>query len=295
VIYIAAWDVSKYNSLSSNDFIIMQLGHTFAQIGFGIVISIVAAAVLLPVTVLIATVLRQSVEGPIARGARRVIGDRGPEWSIDIGDKVETAIIGGIIGGVVFTSLLPAIAPVMSDFHVQSGIVEQPEPSLDVQAVDGISSDAIADQYNVSADDEYSLYVLDLQNHDQRTVEDYNLNVRFPGCVERTSLGATNLGTAVVSNQSGDVQVGEFENRSANSTCYGAVGIDEFPPGNSAVVSFVVDETPERSREPLYPRPDSPGTALVTRSFTWDYNDRSYSADATLERVSLSDTNLTRA
>jgi hypothetical protein len=199
-----------------------------------------------------------------------------------VSERVEVAIIGGLIGGVVFAALSPAVAPAMYDFHVQSGIAERPEPSVSVNEVRGVGDGRVAEGFDVAADDDYSLYVVELTNENQRTLRDYNFNVRFPGCVETTEIGATNFGTALVTNESDRVHLGEFSNRSANATCYGAVEVDEFPPGHSVMVTYVVDETPDGEQERLYPEPGPDADVLTTSSYGWTYNGRSYHAPAEL-------------
>jgi hypothetical protein len=96
----------------------------------------------------------------------------------------------------------------------------------------------------------------------------------------------TNFGTAVVSNETQEVRVGEYTNRSANATCYGAVSVDEFAPGKAAHVTFVVDENASVNRTRLYDAPESE-SVLLADSFSWEYNGRSYSdpADVTHESV----------
>jgi len=259
------------------------------RLAVGVGISVVTVLVLLPVTVVLAKVFRLGIAGSVAS---RVLGSVGADdWELEVADKVETAVIGGLIGGVVFASLSPALAPVMYDLHVRSGVVEKPEPAVAVYELD-VPQGAIEEQYNVSESGDYTVYAVELENADQRTLGNYDLNVRFPGCVEATSMGATNFDTALVTNQSREVQLGEFENRSANATCYGAVGIDEFPPGNSALVTFLVDENATTGPDGLYPEPEDPGTVLVATSYSWQYNGRSYydGADPVVRSVRSPDT-----
>ena len=263
------------------------------RILIGVVVSIVAAAVLLPLTVLIAKLLRQAIGGETARSLCRHAGVSG--WNLELADKVETAIIGGLIGGVVFASLSPAIGPAMYDFHVQSGIVDQPEPAVSVHEISGVSDEAIAENFDVHEEENYSLYVVELRNDDNRVLSNYNLNVRFPGCVEKTSLGATTFGTAVISNETKRIQVGEFSNRSANATCYGAIQIDEFSTSSSGLVTFVVDHTPDENHTQLYPNPDEPGDVYLSSSYTWEYNSRSYYEPAELVTYETKDHNTTLA
>ncbi|MFB6180009.1 MAG: hypothetical protein ABEI77_09830 [Halorientalis sp.] len=258
----------------------MQLIASVLRILVGIVVSIVAAAVLLPITVVIANLLRHLLGSSLVQSLCRWVGK--PSWNVELADKVETAIIGGLIGGVVFASLSPALAPAMYDFHVKSGIVDRPEPTVAVHELRGISEDTIAKQFDVRQDQNHSVYVVELRNDDNRDLSNYNLNVRFPGCVEKTTLGATTFGTAVVSNQTKRVQVGEFSNRSANATCYGAIQIDEFSTKRSALVTFVVDDTPDENRTHLYPAPPDNGSVYLSSSYTWDYNSRSYYKPAKL-------------
>lgn len=243
------------------------------RLGLGIAISILAATILLPVTIVIARVLRWAISGRIADRLCVVVGD--DKWNQLLADKVETAIIGGLIGGIVFTSLSPAVAPAMYDLHVQSGIVDQPEPSVSVHRIDA-SDRSISEEFGVDPDGNYSVYVVELSNENQRTLQNYNLNVRFPGCVAATTVGAANLDSAAITNESQRVQVGEYANRSANATCYGAIGITEFVPGNSALVTFVVADTYDPSQRRVYPPPDQPNQVYVADSYSWEYNGRSY-------------------
>lgn len=243
------------------------------RLGLGIAISILAVAVLLPVTVVIARVFRWAIGGRIADRLCQIVGDG--EWNRLLADKVETAIIGGLIGGIVFTSLSPAVAPAMYDLHVRSGIVDQPEPSVTVHQLNA-SDRSVSEEFGVDPGGNYSVYVVELSNENQRTLQNYNLNVRFPGCVAATAVGATNLDSAAVTNESQRVQVGEFANRSANATCYGAVGITEFAPGNSALVTFVVSDAHDPSQRRVYPRPEQPRTVYLADSFSWEYSGRSY-------------------
>jgi len=71
------------------------------------------------------------------------------------------------------------------------------------------------------------------------------------------------------------VRLGEFANRSANATCYGAVQIDEFPPGHSALVT-VVDESPDTDQRRLYRAPAADERVLAASSYAWTYNGRTY-------------------
>ncbi|WP_136715655.1 hypothetical protein [Halorientalis salina] len=250
------------------------------RILIGVVVSIVAAAILMPLTFLIAKLLRRIIGGKTAQSVCQRVGK--PSLNTDLADKVETAIIGGLIGGVVFASLSPALAPAMYDFHVDSGIVDQPEPDLSVHELRGVSEETISEEFEVRADENYSVYVLELHNDDNRALSDYNLNVRFPGCVERTSMGATTFGAAVVSNETEQVQVGEFSNRSANATCYGAIQIDEFSTQSSTVVTFLVNDTADESRTEMYPAPENESSVYLSNSYTWKYNSRSYYEPAEL-------------
>src|SRR6056297_217019 len=259
---------------------VFQMIDSLLRILIGVVISIVAAAVLLPLTVVIAKFLRQTIGSETARSLCQHAGVSG--WNLELADKVETAIIGGLIGGVVFASLSPAIGPAMYDLHVQSGIVDKPEPSVSVHEISGVSDEAIAENFDIHDEENYSLYVVELRNDDNRVLSNYNLNVRFPGCVEKTSLGATTFGTAVISNETKRIQVGEFSNRSANATCYGAIQIDEFSTSSSGLVTFVVDHTPDENHTQLYPNPDEPGDVYLSSSYTWEYNSRSYYEPAEL-------------
>ena len=254
--------------------------------------SIVAVLLLLPVALLIAAIIHRIVGGgPVGWVGSLLSLDT---LSGDVGERVEMAIIGGLIGGIVFVGLTPAIAPTMYDFHVQSGVVDRPEPAVSVHEIRGVDDTRIAEGFHVPADGNYSLYVVELTNDDQRTLRDYNFNVRFPGCVETTAMGATNFGAAVVSNESDRVHLGEFANRSANATCYGAVEVDEFPPGNALLATVVVDESAESDQRRLYPAPDGDGV-LTTSSYTWEYNSRSYHEPAELTGVDVTVHNATRA
>jgi hypothetical protein len=86
--------------------------------------SIVAVLLLLPVAL-------QRIVGtrPVAALGSALAIER---LDGDVGEQVEMAIIGGLIGGIVFVGLTPAIAPAMYDFHVQSGAVDRPEPAVSV-------------------------------------------------------------------------------------------------------------------------------------------------------------------
>lgn len=272
---------------------VFQMIDSLLRVLIGVVVSIVAAAVLLPLTVVIAKLLRQVVGGETARSLCRRVGVSG--WNLELADKVETAIIGGLIGGVVFASLSPAIGPAMYDFHVQSGIVDRPEPAVSVHEVRGVSDAAITENFDVHDEENYSLYVVELRNDDNRVLNNYNLNVRFPGCVEETSMGATTFGTAVVSNETKRIQVGEFTNKSANATCYGAIQIDEFSTSSSGLVTFVVDHTPDENSTKLYSAPEDRGSVLLSSSYTWEYNSRSYYEPAEVESYETSVHNNTLA
>jgi len=248
----------------------------------GVGISVLAVLVALPVTLALARAFRRTLGGSTVRRVCDRIGGDG--WTFELADKVETAIIGGLIGGVVFASLSPAIGPVMYDFHVQSGIVDRPAPDVEVHQLE-VPDRELQERYNLSVGN-YTAYELELANPDQRTLRNFDLNARFPGCVERSALGVTNFGTAVVSNETQEVRVGEYTNRSANATCYGAVSVDEFAPGKAAHVTFVVDENASVNRTRLYDAPESE-SVLLADSFSWEYNGRSYSdpADVTHESV----------
>lgn len=248
----------------------------------GVGISVLAVLVALPVTLALARAFRRTLGGSTVRRLCDRIGGDG--WTFELADKVETAIIGGLIGGVVFASLSPAIGPVMYDFHVQSGIVDRPAPDVEVHQLE-VPDRELQERYNLSVGN-YTAYELELANPDQRTLRNFDLNARFPGCVERSALGVTNFGTAVVSNETQEVRVGEYTNRSANATCYGAVSVDEFAPGKAAHVTFVVDENASVNRTRLYDAPESE-SVLLADSFSWEYNGRSYSdpADVTHESV----------
>lgn len=237
-------------------------------------ISIVAALLLLPVALVIAAVLHRVIRG-------RVVDRLGRLLSLDsisgqVSDRVEMAIIGGLIGGIVFAALIPAVSPVMYDFHVRSGVVDRPEPAVSVHEIEGVNDTRIADGFDVAPERNYSLYVVELHNDDQRMLQDYNFNVRFPGCVEASAVGATNFGTAVVTNESDRVHLGEFADRSTNATCYGAVRVEEFTPGNSVLVTFVVDRSPDPGQQHLYAPPEPGEGVITTRSYAWEYNGRSY-------------------
>lgn len=263
------------------------------RVVLGIGVSVVAAAVLLPLTVLIAEGFRRGVSRTGDHRIARALG--AGRFSGELADKVETAIIGGLIGCVVFASLNPAIGPAMYDLQVQSGVVGTPHPSVDVHRVDGVSQQALADTFDVPPEDDYSLYVVELSNADKRTMQDFNFNARFPGCVEASKLGATNLGTAAVTNRTEKVQVGEFANRSANATCYGAVQIDKFTPDNTAVLTFLVDRTPEHGQEHLYDPPSDNRSVETISSYSWDYHGRTYHGPATLEQRRIAVENATAA
>jgi hypothetical protein len=256
----------------------------------GVGISVLAVLVALPLTLALGRAFRRTLGGSTVRRVCDRLGGDG--WTLELADKLETAIIGGLIGGVVFASLSPAIGPAMYDFHVQSGIVDSPTPAVEVYQLE-IPDQELQKRYNLSAGN-YSAYELELANPDQRTLRNFDLNVRFPGCVERSALGATNFGTAVVSNQTEEVRVGEYTNRSANATCYGAVAVDEFSPGKAARVTFVVDENASANRTRLYEAPGS-GSVLLADSFSWEYNGRSYSDPAAVNRQSVGGNRTRRA
>lgn len=250
------------------------------RILLGIVVSVIAAAVLLPVTVLIGKLLRTVIGSDLVCRLCQACESR--PWNVELADKVETAIIGGLIGGVVFASVQPALAPAMYDLHVESGIVDTPEPTVAVHELTDVSDSAIAERFPVRANDSYGLYVVELRNLDNRVLQNYNLNIRFPGCVAASSLGATTFGTAVISNETEQVQLGEFTNRSANATCYGAIQIDEFSASSTAIVTFVVDRTPPDTQTQRYPAPETRDDVLLTNSYAWTYNSRSYYEPAKL-------------
>jgi hypothetical protein len=256
----------------------------------GVGISVLAVLVALPLTVALGRAFRRTLGGTAVRRVCDRLGGDG--WTFEVADKVETAIIGGLIGGVVFASLSPAVAPAMYDFHVDTGIVDSPAPVVAVHELE-VPESELRERYNLSAGN-YSAYELELSNPDQRTLQNFDLNARFPGCVERSQLGATNFGTAVVSNETSEVRVREFTNRSANTTCYGAVAVEEFPPGKVAHVTFVVDEDAPQNRTRLYDAPSS-GSVLLADSFSWEYNGRSYSDPAKLTRQSVDGNRTQRA
>ncbi|RXK49357.1 hypothetical protein [Halorientalis pallida] len=260
------------------------------QLLLGVGISVLAVLFALPVTLALGRAFRRTLGGSTVRRVCDQLGGDG--WTFELADKVETAIIGGLIGGVVFASLSPAIAPAMYDFHVQSGIVDSPTPAVEVNQLE-VPDRELQARYNLSAGN-YSVYRVELSNPDQRTLRNFELNARFPGCVERSSLGATNFGTAVVSNETREFRIGEYANRSANATCYGAVGAEEFPPGKAARVTFVVDENASANRTQLYEAPES-GSVLLADSFSWTYNGRSYSDPAAVSRQSVGGNRTLRA
>lgn len=260
------------------------------QLLLGVGISVLAVLFALPVTLALGRAFRRTLGGSTVRRVCDQLGGDG--WTFELADKVETAIIGGLIGGVVFASLSPAIAPAMYDFHVQSGIVDSPTPAVEVNQLE-VPDRELQARYNLSAGN-YSVYRVELSNPDQRTLRNFELNARFPGCVERSSLGATNFGTAVVSNETREIRIGEYANRSANATCYGAVGAEEFPPGKAARVTFVVDENASANRTQLYEAPES-GSVLLADSFSWTYNGRSYSDPAAVSRQSVGGNRTLRA
>jgi hypothetical protein len=266
---------------------------SLVKIGLAVGISIVAALVLLPIALLIAAVLHRIIRGRLMDRFGRLLAL--DSISGEVSDRVEMAIIGGLIGGIAFAALAPAIAPVMYDFHVETGVAEQPEPAVAVHELDGVSDERIAEGFDVEPGQNYSLYVVEIENDDQRRLKDYNFNVRFPGCVETSTMGATNFGTAVVTNESDRVHLGEFTNRSANATCYGAVQVEEFPPGNAVLVTFVVDHSPDESQQQLYPAPEASEEVLTTSSYTWAYNGRSYYEPAELTPTQVERHNATTA
>jgi hypothetical protein len=197
-----------------------------------------------------------------------------PEKS-EYSKEIRTAIIGGIVGGVAFAAMTPVVTPFIFNTQVETGIVDEPEPDLWVQKLENPGNVTVS-SFGGDPADGHDLYILNITNDDNRPLQNYNMNIRFRGCVETATLGITNQGAAVMSNESQTIQVGEFPNRPANSTCYGAIQFDDLVPQNSALVTFVVDPDPEKNPRGLYPRPTLPKTVLVTDSYTWDYSGRTY-------------------
>ncbi len=180
---------------------------------------------------------------------------------IGLTESVRKAIIGGVVGGVAFAAMGPAFAPVIYDAQVESGIVSEPAPEIVVTQV-GDPPAKDLEQAGLPINDTYSRYILNISHSGARAVTDYNLNIRFNGCVDSASIGLTNSDAAVMSSQSESVQVGEFVHQPANKTCYGALRINDFLPSNSALVVFTVDHTPEQASQAIYPKPEKDGTAL---------------------------------
>ncbi|WP_335999186.1 hypothetical protein [Halorientalis halophila] len=255
------------------------------RLALGVGISVLAVLVALPLTVALARAFRRTLGGGAVTRVCEQFGSDG--FPFELADKVETAIIGGLIGGVVFASLSPAVTPAMYDLHVQSGIVEDPQPTVDVERLNEVSDAELEERFNVSSEGNYSVYQLSVHNPEQRTLHDFDLNVRFPGCVQDSDLGTTNFGTAVVSNETDEVRIGEFANRSANATCYGALSIEEFTPDKAASVTFVVDEDGDTNRTRLYEAPADDDSVLLTDSYSWEYNGRSYADETELTRQSV--------
>ncbi|MBO4248390.1 hypothetical protein IL252_11250 [Halomicrobium sp. IBSBa] len=216
----------------------------------------------------------------IARTASTLFAD--VERKTLLAKSIRTAIIGGIVGGVAFAALGPAITPGIYDAQVESGLVQQPTPEIGVYDVGEPPASALH-QAGLPENDSYSRYMLNMSLSGRRSIENYNLNIRFDGCVETASLGITNFDSAVLTNQSDRVQVGEFRNRPANSTCYGAVQIDDFTPSNEAIFVFIVDHTPESPPQNMYPEPQQSGSVLMTDSYSWTFNGRQYHNRAELQ------------
>ena len=196
--------------------------------------------------------------------------------------ELRTAVLGGIVGGVAFAAVNPVVAPAIIDTQVRTGIVDEPEPEIWIQEIENPGNTTLQ-SYGYNTSDDYSLYLVNISNDDNRPLYNYNVNLRFPGCVESGQIGLTNRGAAVITHDSESIQVGEFPNRPSNTTCYGAVEADQFDPGNAVIVTYIVDSTPEENFSNLYPRPTLSDTVLVTDSYTWNYNGRTYANQPKLQ------------
>ncbi|WP_254271110.1 hypothetical protein [Haloarcula marina] len=200
----------------------------------------------------------------------------------DLAKPVRMAIISGVVGGIAFAAMGPAFAPFIYDTQVATGIVSEPTPEVGVYQV-GDPPEEDLERASLPVNDTYSRYILNISHSGARSIDSYSLNIRFNGCVDSASLGISNFDTAVMSSQSESVQVGEFAKRPANTTCYGAIQIDDFLPSHSAIVVFTVDHTPEPPSQDLYPNPERTGTVLITDSYSWEYSGRLYYNKANLQ------------
>lgn len=194
---------------------------------------------------------------------------------LDLPTEIETAIIGGIIGGLAFASIAPLVGPYVYDAQVATGTVEEPRPYLDIEYYN--SQSVVQNAFHTSYEEDYSVYTLEVRNRHRKAIDDYSISIHFSGCLENSTVGVTTIGSALISKGSERIQFdGPIQNESVTK-CYEDIYISELPPNTGATLAFLVDQSPEEQRLLRTYKISNKYAVGIKTKFNWQYQGRTYS------------------
>lgn len=189
-------------------------------------------------------------------------------------------VILAIAGAVAFASINPVILPVIYDYQVGSGLVENPQPEMTSEKSGlpiGKTPVGVFGQPKKKND---SIYRLEIKNHYQRNIEDIGILISFPGCVKGSSAFAFSPLEQIFDPSSFNHRV-EFIEKDGLGRGLGDTTsifrIDHLPPDKNVTIGYLVNESRlfcEININP--PGSEMPEKTKFAVDYTWTYRGQSY-------------------
>lgn len=214
---------------------------------------------------------------------------------IDVSDLLKSAVIGGIIGGIVFASMSPIIIPKVSDAQVRSGIIDQPAPLLIAHGHDhdryfqpGPLGEEAVSGASVSGNQLKSdeiRYFFSIRNKNEVPISDLRIRIQFAGCIEDSGLAMTAFMNPTVD----VIFLSEFvDQNNSENWCAEELYIDELPAQTQTQVYFVIDTDPEE--QTLYSHREELRNGDVVISaceYNFDFNGQQYAVDSSSYKINF--------
>lgn len=197
--------------------------------------------------------------------------------------------IGGIIGGLVFTSVSPFIVPHIHNFQVNHLGAGNPVLGVEVE----YAGEVPGNSFSVSKNDTYDRYNVIITNPSTKELRTVTVGVAFPGGIEAQSVG--HFQTIDEDSYSQNANLVQTKNITNGSYVTNAIFISQLPPEKTASAAFLIDTTPEETLLPGYWETTgledynaSKGSIMVSGQYRWEFKGSVYIEEREFTYINVS-------
>lgn len=202
--------------------------------------------------------------------------------------QILIAIVGGIVGGLIFASVSPFIVPEIQDEQVALG-AEKPTLGVEVK----YAGDSPGRSFSIDGNETYDRYQVLVHNPSDKVLRYVTVGLAFPGGIKAHEMGHFQVSDEHSYSHNAELVAAQEVNDTVLVT--NAISIPQLPPGKEVSATFLIDPTWEETPIPGYwdltgldDYNVSRGSIMVSGHYQWEFKGSFYTEERSYKYVNAS-------